>query len=134
MQILDYSTVYPTKHNLSQGKIPEELLPFQEDVHGVSSIVHTVKELAKMAGTAKFALCGMATDGTTRRETKEIICFGVGEIEGKLCFRWCGEGNDPVGPGSHAVIPSYYDYRMDPAHVAAVIVANCRGHEIFRLT
>lgn len=117
--------------------IPANLHPFQDENHGIAALIAAGQDIAN-GKKVSFAIAHIDHPRTVR-VIDEIVTIGRGtggdtsEGHTEHAPRYCGEGNDPDGAGSHALIPSWYDYAMNPAAIAAALALSFSGREFFRI-
>lgn len=86
---------------------------------GAQTIAHAVKDALATGKPQRLLIRQHPTKGDRR---DAILAFGVGEVDGKQCLRWCGANDDPMGECSSSVIASWYpDECMDAAALAGVV-------------
>ena len=118
--------------------IPADLHPWQDENSGISALTQAAADIAK-GKKVNFAIGHRLEDGRTVVVIDEIVTFAMGEGGNPkdgyqpLAPRYCGEDNDPNGAGSHALIPSWYDYCADPAHIAVALARAFSGKLYFRV-
>jgi hypothetical protein len=118
--------------------IPENLLIWQDENSGIAALVNAAQDITE-GKRVTFALCDR--EGTLQPTIKETVTIAMGyggkKSEGyqPRAPRFCGEKDDPNGAGSHALIPSYYDYCCNPAAIATALALSfkCSAKHYFRL-
>ena len=114
--------------------VPGDVCMFQGDVYGPGALLACIRQIAE-ARTGTVTYAETAPDPTRRpyRDVRRIVSVGWGKVEGRPCFRYCGEGGSPDGNSSHSVIPTWYPGRCTDANeVAAELCFRAHG-EIFIL-
>ena len=123
---LNKEMIYPTEHT----HVPEYLKAFQRDVAGPRSLLKGLRELETgKTDLVAFADCSFGENGW---QVDDLLHVGIGDVEGKKCFRYTGESFRADGGGSHSVIPTWYDDCCDAAVCAVTIAAAIRG-QLFRM-
>lgn len=104
--------------------IPAELIIWQDENSGISALTQAAHDITK-GKTVVFALC--YREGTARPVIVEIVRLAMGSD----APRYCGENNNPNGAGSHALIPSWYNYCKEPEAIAAALALAFKNHKHF---
>jgi len=106
------------------ANIPQSLLIWQDENSGIAALTQAAHDITK-GKKVTFALCDR--EGTQTPTITEIVTLAMNN-DGP---RYCGENHDPDGAGSHALIPSWYDYCKDPAAITAALALAFKGHKHF---
>jgi len=131
MNILNESQIFET----NCGSSPKM---YADGVTGLGAKLAAAADI--VAGKiVQFAVCDREQAGPP--VIREIITWGMGTggdvAEGyePRCVRFCGEGFNPDGSGSHSLIPSWYPYCADLVAIAAAITGDLaqRSPTCFRL-
>ena len=112
------------------AEVPADLHIWQDENSRTAALVNAARDIVD-GKTFRFALCDRV--GTQIPTIAEIVTIAMGS--GDDGARYCGENNDPEGPGSSALIASYYSYRRDPAGIGIqmALAFLCSHHYYFRL-
>ena len=107
--------------------IPANLIIWQDENSGISALTQAAKDITE-GKVVSFALCHR--EGAARPVIVEIVHLAMGSD----APRYCGENNDPNGAGSHALIPSWYDYCKEPEAIATALALAFKNYKhYFRL-
>lgn len=104
--------------------IPEHLIIWQDENSGIAALVQAARDIAN-GKKVTFALC--SREGTLTPVIVEIVHLAMGTD----APRYCGENNDPNSAGSHALIPSWYDYCKEPEAIAAALALAFKTHKLY---
>lgn len=132
---LTLADLHQTRVTRATGEIPAQLLPWQDDVYGPSAVAFAVMALIRReVPLIAFAFCDRPEPGLAGVVVVREMVVGLGLTEEERTeVRYAGEGLDPDGAGSHAVIDGRSVRALDPVHIAAQLVAQAQGKAIFRL-
>jgi len=110
--------------------IPENLIIWQDENSGIAALVNATNDIIN-GRKVTFALCDRK--GTFPPTVTEIVTIAMGK-NGDPSPRYVGEDNDPDGVGSHALIPSWYDYCTQAPAIATALALAFKAHKhYFRL-
>lgn len=94
---------------------------FNREDCGSSSVFYALKDIAEgKIKTAKFFIADHPI--THVFEVYEAVTVGRAEIEGVMCWRFCGERDEAYSVGSHALCASWDDQDL------ALACANLSGY------
>jgi len=65
-------------------------------------------------------------------ESKSFLNFGMGNVEGTPCLRYCGKEGKPNGEGSSSVIATWYKDCLSKESLIERITLNCHGWTPFK--
>lgn len=104
--------------------IPDHLIIWQDENSGIAALLQAAQDMIE-GKTVSFALCSHQPhqDPTIN----EIVTFAMGTDSP----RYCGENKNPNGAGSHALIPSWYDYCNQPAAIVAAMARAFSAHACY---
>lgn len=93
---------------------------------GASSVYYALKDV--LEGVEAIATFEIRDHQQKFTQEKLHATFSVGraEVRGVMCWRWCGENNNPDGAGSHAVLASWDEQDLG---LACAVVACFLGKE-----
>jgi hypothetical protein len=114
--------------------IPADLHIWQDENSGIAALTEAARDIVE-GKTATFALC--RREGTLPPTIDEIVKIAMGyggdpaEGYNARMPRFCGEDDDPDGPGSHQL----HTYENDAASIAVcmALTFKSRGQLYFRL-
>ncbi len=119
------STLTPLMVYHQPDYIPASLHIWQDENSGVGALLNAASDIAN-GRIVSFALC--KREGTLTPEIVEVVNIGMGtggnpaEGYSPTAPRYCGEGNDPDGPGSHLLYTGTYDVECtNPARIAVAM-------------
>ena len=104
---------------------PDNLAMWQDDVHGPSAVLAAVRRVldAHKAGQTHVETIIAADHPRRGGIIRSVIAFGVGDVDGSPCIRYCTPGGSPNGDGSSSIIPTWYGKRaVDAVEVALALV------------
>jgi hypothetical protein len=79
---------------------PEQYAMYAYDIQGPGAVVRAVNDI-RAGLTVRFAVCTRLDGSGDIPEIKETLVFSG--APGFACLRFCGENDNPMGPGSHTV-------------------------------
>ena len=99
----------------------------QHTLSGDSAITKAVQEA--IDGKTVSLELGEEVDGEW--ESRGFLNFGLGDVEGKACLRWCGKEGEPNGEASSSIVASWWSSCMDEDRLCEAIKVNCHGFTPF---
>ena len=114
--------------------IPADLHIWQDENSGIAALAQAAQDIAN-GKKISFALCSQIESQWPTVDEVVTLEMGKGgkvsEGYSPTTPRYCGENDNPNGPGSHALIASWYSYCADPAYIAVALALAFKGHQYY---
>lgn len=90
-----------------------------------------IKSAVKSALDGKTVSLELGHEDQGEWKSKGFINFGLGNVEGAPCLRYCGNDGKPNGEASSSVIATWYKDCMEESSLVERIKHNCKNWEVF---